>query len=200
MLLSMHKLLFCIPLVGLFVTGGPLFAQQSYNPYQSNSMAPRMNAIGTNPAGSNFQPPLRWRPLESETGSSGSLSERHAVTPPSAVYDYTDEPFGLPRGTYRNIEQRHTITPHHEGFRFRPIDPGEQQRNRERNLSSAQRRQENMAPPVVPPNGFAEGNPQGMQPPVLKFRPDARLEKKSRGAPSRYSLPMGSSAPVYRPR
>lgn len=196
----MHKLFFCIPLMGFLLSGGSLFAQQPYNLYQPNGMTSQMNSIGTNPAGSNYRSPLRWRPLEPETESAGSFSESSAANPPSDVYDYTDEPFGLPRGTYRSIEQRHTITPHHEGFRFRPIDPGEQQRNRERNLGSAQRRQENMASPVAPHNGVVEGYQQGLQPPALKFRPDARLENKSRGAPSRYSLPMGSSAPVFRPR
>lgn len=191
----MPKPFFCILLVGLFLTTGPLFAQQSFSPYQPNHMAPQAN-----PSGANYRSPLRWRPLESEEAAGGSLSDRRVSNSSSTVYDYTDEPFGLPRGTYRSIEQRHTITPHHEGFRFRPIDPGEQLRNRERNQSSAQRREGDYATPNGRHNSIPEGYQQGMQPPVIKFRPDARLEKKSRGAPSRYDLPMGSGAPMFRSR
>lgn len=194
MLSSMHKLFFCILLVGLSLTAAPLFAQQSFNPYQPINTRPQAN-----PAGPNYQPPLRWRPLESETEDAGSFSDRRASNPHSTAHDYTDEPFGLPRGTYRSIEQRHTITPHHEGFRFRPIDPGEQLRNRERNQSSAQR-QDDLVSPVAPHNGFPAGYQQGLQAPALKFRPDARLDKETRGRPSGYVPPIGNGSQMFRPR
>ncbi len=191
----MPKLVFCVALVGGVIFAAPLLAEQVYNPRPQYGQA-----LQGYPAAGDHRPPLRWRPMESDTESVNSPSTASSSLAPSTVFDYTDEPFGLPRGTYRKIEQRHTITPHLEGYRFRPIDPGEQQRNRERNQSSASKLQQDSYSSGSAYGGGLEAGQQGMRRSELQFRPDARLDKKARGAPSRYAFPAGSGAPLYRPR
>jgi hypothetical protein len=138
----------------------------------------------------------RWRPLEQEDpgGQPQSPPAREGYGHPQGS-GYTDEPFGLPRGTFRRIEERHTITPHHEkGFRFRPIDPDEQERVKERNANDRQSYPRN---PVMRGNG--ETYPADRIPSPPKFRPDKRLDKGARGPDSRYSYPEGRQRPQFRP-
>lgn len=187
----MHNSVFCLPLmVGVFCIA-PLQAQQAYFPNPQNLVVP-----ASEPLAEGYASPLRWRPLETETEQTESSPINWTPREGSTVFDYTDEPLGLPRGTYRRIEQRHTITPHSEGYRFRPIKPEEQQRNRQRNQSSDRVRQDVMS---TPPAAY-DTHGQGRQAPAFQFRPDARLDSQPRGAPSRYSYPVDSSAPVFRPQ
>ena len=113
--------------------------------------------------------------------------------------DYTDEPFGLPPGTYRPVEQRHTIIPHLEGYRFRPLVPEEQLRNRERNEEQASMRQEEGWAGFGSQSGGG-GYPSAGKRPDFRFRPDSRLDAPTRNAPSRYAFPMGAEAPRFRSR
>jgi hypothetical protein len=192
----MHKSVLCAPLVFALLFAAPLFAQQSYGQNSDYNFVTR-----NRPGVSDYALPLRWRPLESESESAGTDPSERQRNDASSVYDYTDEPFGLPRGTYRRIEQRHTITPHLEGYRFRPIKPQEQQRNRQRNLSSEQTRQDSSAAATFSTQG---GYPSGYQPgqaqPTFKFRPDSRFEGQGHDVPSRYSLPAGDGGARFRPR
>lgn len=141
----------------------------------------------------------RWRPLDA-AGDSGEQAQappahgprREAYGTPGS--DYTDEPFGLPRGTYRRIEERHTIVPHDEGFRFRPLKPEEQERVKERN------QRDRRSYPETPDMNGRWGDPRGnsMQTPP-KFRPDKRFDGGSNRSGGRYSYPEGSQQPRYRP-
>jgi hypothetical protein len=141
----------------------------------------------------------RWRPLEEgnageqdQTPSAhGSSTDAYGGAPGA---DYTDEPFGLPRGTYRRIEERHTIVPHDEGFRFRPLRPEEQERVKERNERNRQSHSES------PDMNGRRGDPRfnRMQTPPM-FRPDKRFEGGSNGPGGRYSYPEGGQLPQFRP-
>jgi hypothetical protein len=191
---AMHKSACCIFFVHVLMFAPSSFAQQAYssNPY---AVLPRPNS-----SAAEVRPPLRWRPLESASQSAESAAAGQVSKGASSAFDYTDEPFGLPRGTYRRIEQRHTITPHLEGYRFRPISPEEQLRNRQRNTSSVQTREADSSAQFFSHRNDQGGFRQGPQAPDFKFRPDPRLEHKGRDAPPRYTLPKGSGAPVFRPR
>lgn len=191
----MGKSVLCFPLLILAIYATPASSQQATGtyPFQGENSnrhfpyTPRQVDRG-----------LRWRPLESEEGS-GTAEPEVNLPAYSGRRDYTDEPFGLPRGTYRRIEERHTITPHLEGYRFRPIDPDEQVRNRGRN-EQQERADRNRS--YAPPRGYdgSDGFRPSGQPPTIKFRPDGRLDKRSNGAPARYAFPMGADAPMFRPR
>jgi hypothetical protein len=179
----------------LAVYGGLVSAEDAYDAYpRTLYQAPQFAPIS--PQSSTR---YRWRPLDEE--NAGAQAERRG--PPTnrmpAVEDYTDEPFGLPPGTYRPIEQRHTITPHLEGYRFRPIVPEEQVRNRTQNERQEQSLSDRNYPQSAGQGEPAyEGYPMGGQVPSYNFRPDPRLDKPTRGAPSRYAFPMGSEAPRFR--
>lgn len=139
---------------------------------------------------------LRWRPLDGESeGAADSLSGRHGGSYPG-FGDYTDEPPGVPAGTYRQIEERHTITPNLEGYRFRPIEPEEQVRNRSRNETQARSNRRQIYSRSV---GSATGNEAygGGLPPGVIFRPDPRLDNGARRAPPRYAFPMGGDIPRF---
>ncbi|MCU7827727.1 MAG: hypothetical protein KZQ85_01535 [Candidatus Thiodiazotropha sp. (ex Myrtea sp. 'scaly one' KF741663)] len=145
----------------------------------------------------------RWRPLGTEASVPTQppvLRDQRLDTPtyPSRS-DYVDEPLGLPPGTYRRIEERHTITPHREGFRFRPIDPNEQQRVKDHNKGQY-RKNTNTSTRQPTISGWGNGGYQMENlPPKPKFRPDKRLDKTpSGGAVNRYAYPQGSRAPVFR--
>jgi len=114
------------------------------------------------------------------------------------MLDYTDEPFGLPRGVYRRIEERHTITPQLPGYRFRPIEPDEQERNHSRNETQDRVYRELTQDPSP---GRSDSAPyfQGQQP-ALNFRPDPRLDRSSRKPPARYGYPQGAQSPLFRPQ
>lgn len=81
----------------------------------------------------------RWRPLDGEEPPPvlqwpeyATVNERNLP----AYHDYADTPPGLPRGVYRPVRERHKITPHHQGYRFRPLSPAEQVRIKERNSAA----------------------------------------------------------------
>ncbi|MCU7920775.1 MAG: hypothetical protein KZQ95_20830 [Candidatus Thiodiazotropha sp. (ex Epidulcina cf. delphinae)] len=128
----------------------------------------------------------RWRPLDDETPPvhqadqpvepSVSIEQRY---PP--VTDYAETPPGLPRGVYRPVEERHNITPHHEGFRFRSLSPSEQSRIERRNQQSRQSRMklENGGRREMPATPYAKGDRINWG--GYTFRPDKRLDNKGRG-------------------
>jgi hypothetical protein len=196
----MRKVLFCFFLLILIFDGGTVSAQDAAGGYSyEKQYQNRQFAL----IEQNANRSLRWRPLDEDpAGDSYRRPDTHAGPYPGAS-DYTDEPLGLPRGTYRAIEKRHTITPHLEGYRFRPIDPNEQLRNRSRNDSQEQSMRGHAASQWdrttnAPPYGYGPS----AQAPVLNYRPDPRLDRNGNTAetPSRYAYPMGSDAPLFRPR
>jgi hypothetical protein len=147
-----------------------------------------------------------WAPRASDSGlntnnpgpSIQPIPQGNSFTPP--VTDYAEPPAGLPPGLYRQVEQRHTITPHHEGYRFRPIDPVEQTRNK---LRSDEERTRGMADTKQRPTGnnFYNGNTpmEGRQPKPI-YRPDNRLDKGSRQNSRRYPYQSGATMPQFRPQ
>ncbi|MCU7845499.1 MAG: hypothetical protein KZQ93_16850 [Candidatus Thiodiazotropha sp. (ex Monitilora ramsayi)] len=178
---------------------GHCLAQQPYeypNPVYGSS--------GSNPAWMlQDDNQFRWRPDETEPVQESSSSRGSGWNQRDDVYtpatDYVDEPLGLPPGTYRRIDERHTITPHQDGFRFRPIEPSEQERVKDRNIEHRRKQHVTETPPSQI-NGWGNGGYYiEKQPPKPRFRPDSRFDKKPGSAPSRYSYPRGSGSPVFRP-
>ncbi len=129
------------------------------------------------------QPSPRWRPLGSnetgrETHDNVSYPPDRALGPPP-YRDYTDSPFGLPRGVYRPVEERHNITPHHQGYRFRPLTPNEQVRVRKRNAdqqNAVRRRMDGFRPEYASQTADAPVTP-GQE--GFRFRPDARFPSQN---------------------
>ncbi len=192
----MRKFAFCFSGLMLAVYGGLVSAQEAYG---ANTYQYRLHDRRLAPAPSQNSRQPRWRPLEEESGNdSGSTPNRQMGSYPG-VSDYTDEPFGLPPGTYRRIEERHIITPHFEGYRFRPIDPDEQLRNQTRNQAQDQIKRKQRFPQPARQDGWGEVDRLWEQSPAMNFRPDPRLDKQRRETPQRYAYPMGSDAPVFRP-
>lgn len=194
----MRKFASCFSVLILALYSGLVSAQDAYGTITHRYKLP---ARELPPAPPQESRQLRWRPLEEASGEgSGKRPARQTGEGYPGVSDYTDEPFGLPRGTYRRIEERHTITPHLEGYRFRAIDPDEQLRNRSRNQTQEQYSRGQPFYRSARQNGDIEADRLRGQPPALNFRPDPRLDKDLRGAPPRYAYPMGSEAPIYRPQ
>ncbi len=130
----------------------------------------------------------RWRPLNEEEKRSDSSVEAYRDTfqTPRPVYsppamDYAETPPGLPRGVYRPVEERHNITPHLEGFRFRTLSPSEQlrikRRNEEYNQSTKPRRGESRRRFSFDDNSRFDANHQA----GYRFRPDKRLDNRHSG-------------------
>ncbi len=144
---------------------------------------------------------LRWRPQENEAeekarSSGNNWSQRSDSHAPSI--DYTDQPPGLPPGTYRQIGERFTITPYQDGFRFRPIDPNEQQGIKDRYREQVpQNRGKRLEPRVQGWDG--SGYSVERRSPAPRFRPDARLDNGAGKAPRRYSYPQQPGSPLFRP-
>jgi hypothetical protein len=180
----------------LAVYGRPLPAEQAYGTYPYSLYTEQHSA----PAAAKNRGYYRWRPLEEEDSKASTELRQPRPAWGRGGTDYTDEPFGLPPGTYRPIEERHTITPHLEGYRFRPIDPDEQRRNRMRNKSQERIQAEGGGPQSNGREGVPGASYTGEQTPAFMFRPDPRLDTPTRGAPSRYAFPMGSEAPRFRSR
>ncbi|MET0028895.1 MAG: hypothetical protein ABW101_14805 [Candidatus Thiodiazotropha sp.] len=160
-------------LLGLSISHGSLVlaAEYGYYPSQDNRS---YTAAGM---------PDRWRPLEQDEvakqarDSAQSYQDRLSSSP--QYQDYTDIPYGLPRGVYRPVEERHNITPHHQGYRFRPLTPNEQVKVRKRNTDHQNelRRSTDLAHPSygqIMPGGSALTGQQS-----LRFRPDKRLPSMS---------------------
>jgi hypothetical protein len=192
----MRKFMASLPALVLTIYGSLVSAQDAHDPYPHDLSIDRQ-LTPASPQNGGF---YRWRPLEEEATKESIKSQQPRPIWGTGVMDYTDEPFGLPPGTYRPIEQRHTITPHLEGYRFRPIDPEEQRRNRARKETQERIHAEQGLRQSNGREGFSEAYGTGGERPALIFRPDPRLDKPSRGAPSRYSFPMGSEAPRFRSR
>ncbi len=189
----MRKTILCLPIFALWAVAAWVSAQEAYGGYSYPRAAQDQWYA---PAQRSSESRMRWRPLED---TADEESARDPSTPQEGGrFDYTDEPFGLPRGVYRQIEERHTITPQLPGYRFRPIDPDEQVRNRERNESQDRVYREMTQDP---PRG-QESDPyyRGQQAPDLRFRPDPRLDRSSRMPPARYGYPQGAQSPQFRPR
>jgi hypothetical protein len=121
----------------------------------------------------------QWRPLNERRGSTTTPNsdwKGQDYQPTQHYSDYTDTPFGLPRGSYRPVKQRHEITPH-QGYRFRPLSPTEQQRLKQRNLVKQDSQQSSGRPRFRPQHFSSEvgrfGYSSGKQ---YRFRPDERLD------------------------
>jgi hypothetical protein len=138
----------------------------------------------------------RWRPLkkrEEQVTTSPGIDWGRSATPLAPQYrDYADTPSGLPRGVYRPVPKRHQITPHHQGYRFRPLSPAEQERIKKRNIAN---RESNQPPRelVFRPYRRTTGrrsyslSAQGQ----YRFRPDKRLEESPSRIVPLYSLEPG---------
>jgi hypothetical protein len=166
--------------------------------------------------GSGFmQDRFRWRPLnedeekirsESSAGSfRGQRQNQSTLYPPSTI-DYAETPPGLPHGVYRPVEERHTITPHMDGFRFRTLKPDEQQRIKRRNEYYNQfwqsKQSEYRASPSVDSYSSSEPQRQG----AYKFRLDKRLDnrrggswERSHGFPYNPAFTEAYQTPTFRP-
>lgn len=186
-----------LPLLAmLFGIGGDVWAQDYSGSYR---FRPRHGE----PVGSAWskegEPALPWRSTVDDPGMNGS-SGKSALQPipqndlyRSPVADYAQPPAGLPRGLYRPVEERHTITPHLEGYRFRPLRPDEQVRLKARSDKTLRAPEDDRQSDAM---GYAESMPGGREARPV-FRPDKRLEPDSR---ERYSLPSGPVMPRFRPQ
>ncbi|PVV13124.1 MAG: hypothetical protein B6D77_04750 [gamma proteobacterium symbiont of Ctena orbiculata] len=136
------------------------------------------------------QESYRWRPLNDEDDQlhvdspAESFNEQRQYRQslyPSSVVDYAETPPGLPRGVYRPVEERHAITPHKDGYRFRTLTPKEQLRIKRRNEEYTQYQR----PPGNESRMFLSTDSYGLTEPrrqkTYKFRPDKRLDKKQGG-------------------
>ncbi|MEW8028125.1 MAG: hypothetical protein AB2806_10340 [Candidatus Thiodiazotropha sp.] len=169
--------LFC--LVGL----GDVLAREPYAGYEFRTQG--QNGFGFQ------QDPFRWRPLNEEEEkrvetSAEPFKGQHQNQPPHyppPVIDYAEAPSGLPPGVYRPVEERHTITPHMDGFRFRTLTPNEQLRIKRRNEAYNQAwqpdRSENRS--FMISDGYSQGYSEIQRKEAYKFRPDKRLDKKRGG-------------------
>ncbi len=130
-------------------------------------------------SGDYAESPVRWRPLDedeiTQQARDRATSYRGLPTRPPPYQDYTDTPYGLPRGVYRPVEERHNITPHHQGYRFRPLTPNEQVRVRKRNIDhqNEMSRSTGEARPTYSPRVSSGSGFTGQE--NLRFRPDKRL-------------------------
>lgn len=187
----------CWPLLVIVMGyGGVTSAQQPYSDFRFPSLDSGHDRSAEE---SRYPNTYRWRPLESDRPIQPKPAPPRDVQSYPLINDYTDEPFGLPRGTYRRIEERHTITPHEEGYRFRPIDPGEQQRVKERNEEG--RRNYTDTLPSRPDAGVGNSPFRiDRTPSAPRFRPDKRLDKGSGKPAGRYEYPSGQYLPQFRPQ
>ncbi|MEW8232334.1 MAG: hypothetical protein AB2745_18575 [Candidatus Thiodiazotropha endolucinida] len=191
-------------LVGL----GDVLAREPYADFQFRSQT--QNRLGLQ------HDHYRWRPLneeeekliESSADSANIRLPNQSTLNPSSVIDYAETPPGLPRGVYRPVEERHTITPHMDGFRFRELTPDEQLRIKRRNELYNQSwqpdRSDNRS--IHSSGGYSHGQPEIQRQGAYKFRPDKRLDKKRGGNWGRsQSFPYNPAftdayqAPMFRP-
>ncbi|MEW8289386.1 MAG: hypothetical protein AB2672_02575 [Candidatus Thiodiazotropha endolucinida] len=191
-------------LVGL----GDVLAREPYADFQFRSQT--QNRLGLQ------QDHYRWRPLneeeekliESSADSANIRLPNQSTLNPSSVIDYAETPPGLPRGVYRPVEERHTITPHMDGFRFRELTPDEQLRIKRRNELYNQSwqpdRSDNRS--IHSSGGYSHGQSEIQRQGAYKFRPDKRLDKKRGGNWGRsQSFPYNPAftdayqAPMFRP-
>jgi len=185
------RLFHCLSLLlMLFGIGGGVLAQDEtgayrFRPQGGDSPAPAWPNRGGSP--------VPWRAPEGDFGINGSaggtllqpIPQGNRYRPP--VVDYAQPPPGLPRGLYRPVEERHTITPHLGGYRFRPLRPDEQSRLGARNPRAGG---------SVNASGWQKSTRDGRETKPV-FRPDKRFERDSR---ARYTLPSGPSMPRFRPQ
>ncbi|MEW8031452.1 MAG: hypothetical protein AB2540_01505 [Candidatus Thiodiazotropha endolucinida] len=191
-------------LVGL----GDVLAREPYADYQFRGQT--QNRLGLQ------QDHYRWRPLneeeekliESSADSANVRRPNQSTLYPSSVIDYAETPPGLPRGVYRPVEERHTITPHMDGFRFRELTPDEQLRIKRRNEIYNQSwqpdRSDNRS--ILSSGGYSHGQPEIQRQGAYKFRPDKRLDKKrggnwerSQSFPYNPAFTEAYQAPMFRP-
>ncbi|MET0066155.1 MAG: hypothetical protein ABW076_07400 [Candidatus Thiodiazotropha sp.] len=143
--------------------------------------------------------PNRWRPLDSTETERQTPHDNSSQAYTSGIpqyQDYTDTPYGLPRGVYRPVEERHIITPHHKGYRFRPLTPNEQVRVHKRNTDQLQEmsRARNDRRPVYTPRGADASAFSGQS--GFRFRPDDRLPSMT-DSPSRSYPPNPEFTELY---
>ena len=147
----------------------------------------------------------RWRPFEGKEQPSVSQWPQSEAPVKQSVpdyQDYADTPMGLPRGVYRPVQERHEITPHHQGFRFRPLSPAEQVRIKKRNSAN---RDAGKQRDIVfrPQSQTAHGRDSTVsRQSRYRFRPDKRLDTiERRRVPSYSQEPAFTElypAPVFR--
>jgi hypothetical protein len=167
--LSIKTTLYGWILLGMSVLPGGLVQAAEYGSYAEQSGWP----------GNFAENPGRWRPLDQDeiTHQTRDRAQSYPDVPirPPQYQDYTDTPYGLPRGVYRPVEERHNITPHLQGYRFRPLTPNEQVRVRKRNMDHQNEasRSAGVARPTYSPLLPSERGFTGQE--SLRFRPDKRL-------------------------
>ena len=192
----MHKLVLLFLLSNTAVYPGLVSAQDAYGGYRYPESSLEPLPMSGAQQQSRY---LRWRPLEQDTGEASANTHGGESSPYPGAGDYTDQPPGVPAGTYRRIEERHTITPQLEGYRFRPIDPEEQVRNRSRNETQERENRERSFSRTWGSRideVYRGGEPSS----DYIFRPDPRLDSSSQERPPRYSFPIGVETPIYRPQ
>lgn len=170
-------LVFFFCLVGL----GEVLAGERYTDYRFRSQSHNKTIYE--------EDRYRWRPLNEEErrgelsaeSFQEELQNQQSIYAPSAV-DYAETPPGLPRGLYRPVEERHSITPHKDGFRFRTLTPNEQLRIKRRNKAYKQvwqPIQNRNNPRLFSSDGYGHFESNTRQDYI--FRPDKRLDKKLGG-------------------
>jgi hypothetical protein len=204
--LRIDALLWLVSLTCLVVFGDVL-AREPYADYQFHSQS--------HDGFVRQREQFRWRPLNEEeeklhqnssTGSYTGRVNKSSVLYPPAFTDYAETPPGLPRGVYRPVEERHTIIPHKNGFRFRTLTPAEQERIKRRNALYNQywlpERSEKQSLP--PSDSYSYSVPRRQE--AYRFRPDKRLDKKRGGNwersetfPYNPAFSEAYQAPVFRP-
>ncbi|MES9968727.1 MAG: hypothetical protein ABW092_01755 [Candidatus Thiodiazotropha sp.] len=157
----------------------------------------------------------RWRPLTDEDDQlrvdSPAESFKQQQYPqsvyPSSVIDYAETPPGIPHGVYRPVEERHTITPHMDGYRFRTLTPKEQLRIKRRNEEYNQSKQPLASEKRIILSTDDYGLTETQHQKVYRFRPDKRLDKKQNAGnwrprdafPYNPAFTDAYQAPIFRP-
>ncbi|MEW8511185.1 MAG: hypothetical protein AB2608_10155 [Candidatus Thiodiazotropha sp.] len=170
-------LVFSSCLVGL----GECLAAEPYGGYQPYNQSQNRSVYR--------EEPYRWRPLNDEEPrgeSSANLVpegfENRQSNRAPRVTDYAVAPPGLPRGVYRPVEERHNITPHKDGFRFRTLSPSEQQRIKRRNEAYNKAWQPSRGETGQRLSSEGYGGFEANRQQDYQFRPDKRLEKRQGGS------------------
>ncbi|MBT2970089.1 MAG: hypothetical protein KME56_13245 [Candidatus Thiodiazotropha sp. (ex Ctena orbiculata)] len=194
-------LVFCSCLVGL----GERLAAEPYGGYQPHNQTQNRPVYR--------EEHYRWRPLneEEQRGESSTklvpeVFENRQSGRAQSVVDYAETPPGLPRGVYRPVEERHNITPHKDGFRFRTLSPSEQQRIKRRNDAYSKAWQPNRRETGQRLSSELYGGFEANRQQEYQFRPDKRLQKqqgRSWGYPGTFTSDPAFTeaypAPMFRP-
>ncbi|MES9992936.1 MAG: hypothetical protein ABW098_13340 [Candidatus Thiodiazotropha sp.] len=195
----------CLVFISCLVGLGELLAGQPYVQHQFHEQTRQR------PAQSEDR--YRWRPLNNEEQQGTSTSKQvpdmfdnGQSNRAPRIIDYAETPPGLPRGVYRPVEDRHNITPHKDGYRFRSLSPREQERIKRRNeaYNRAWQPKPKQAEQQFSSERFGSFETNRQQ--DYRFRPDKRLEKqqgRNWGYPSTFTndpaFTEAYPAPMFRP-